>query len=280
MRTKNAMQLKALINNRAKAAGISPQLMIQDYLYERLLDRLSQSRWHNNVIIKGGVLIGSLLGVDSRATKDLDTTITGFTLTHETASEVFRDICEIDADDDFDFEFLRTENIRETDDYPGIRVFLVAHYDPMAVPLSIDMTTGDAITPEAMEYEYPLAFDEGSIRIMAYPVETVLAEKLETVLSRGIANTRPRDYYDIYMLWTVRRDMVDLSTLADAIRATCKKRRSLHVFDAAHKTMGAVREDNVMLGRWRKFARSYTYAQNMTLAEGCDAVMEIITGLD
>lgn len=280
MRTRNAMQLKALINNRAKAAGISPQLMLQDYLYERLLDRLSRSRWRNNVIVKGGVLIGSLLGVESRATKDLDTTVTGFTLTHETASKVFRGICKIDADDDFDFEFLRTEDIRETDDYPGIRVFLVAHYDPMAVPLSIDMTTGDAITPEAMEYEYPLAFDEGSIRIMAYPVETVLAEKLETVLSRGIANTRPRDYYDIYMLWTMRRDMVDLPTLADAVRATCEKRGSLHVFDAAHKAMDAVREDDVMLGRWRKFARSYTYARNMTLKEGCDAVVEIIARLD
>lgn len=280
MRTRNAMQLKALINNRAKAAGISPQLMLQDYLYERLLDRLSRSRWRNNVIVKGGVLIGSLLGVESRATKDLDTTVTGFTLTHETASEVFCGICKIEADDDFDFEFLRTEDIREADDYPGIRVFLVAHYDPMAVPLSIDMTTGDAITPEAMEYEYPFAFDEGSIRIMAYPVETVLAEKLETVLSRGIANTRPRDYYDIYMLWTVRRDMVDLSTLADAVRATCEKRGSLHVFYAAHKAMDAVREDDVMLGRWRKFERSYTYAQNMTLKEGCDAVVEIITRLD
>ena len=193
---------------------------------------------------------------------------------------MFGGICGIDLDDDFAFELLRTEDIRETDDYPGIRVFLTAHYGPMAVPLSIDVTTGDAITPAAVEYEYPLAFDEGSIRIMAYPVETVLAEKLETVLSRGIANTRPRDYYDIRMLWTVRRSMIELDTLAEAVRSTCEKRGSIRAFDNAHATMSSVKGDTTMADRWKKFAASYKYAQHMSLENGCDTVVEIVKCLN
>ncbi|MGN0072165.1 MAG: nucleotidyl transferase AbiEii/AbiGii toxin family protein [Atopobiaceae bacterium] len=182
------MQLKALINNRAKAARVSPQLMLQNYMLERLVDRLAHSRWQSSVIIKGGMLIGSLIGVDKRTTKDLDTTVMGFGLNHESAQLVFSEVCSIDLDDDIKFELLRTEDIRETDDYPGIRAFLKARYDPLDVPLSIDVTTGDAITPGAVLYEYPFVFDEGHAAVMAYPLETVLAEKAETVLARNIKN--------------------------------------------------------------------------------------------
>lgn len=142
MKTRNAMQLKALINNKAKAADVSPQLMLQNYMLERLIDRISRSSWSDCIIVKGGMLIGSLIGVDRRTTKDLDTTVRGFALTHEKAIEVFGEICEINLDDDLSFELLRTENIREIDEYPGIRVFLRACYNPLAVPLTIDVTTG------------------------------------------------------------------------------------------------------------------------------------------
>ena len=200
MRTKNAMQLKARINNMAKEAGIPAQAMMQNYLLERLLERLAESPWRDNVVIKGGVLISSLVGVGSRTTMDLDTTVRGFDLTHESAERAFREIAAVQADDDWEFEFDRTEDIRETDDYPGIRVHLKANYAPMSAPLTVDVTTGDRITPEAVEYSYPLLFGEGEITLMAYPVETVLAEKLETVVTRGVANTRPRDFYDIHVL--------------------------------------------------------------------------------
>lgn len=158
------MQLKALISNKAKAAGVSPQLMLQNYMLERLIDRISRSSWRDCIIVKGGMLIGSLIGVDRRTTKDLDTTVRGFTLTHSKAAEVFGEICAIDAEDDLSFELLRTDDIRETDEYPGIRVFLRACYDPLAVPLTVDVTTGDKITPGAIAYEYPFVFDEGVAR--------------------------------------------------------------------------------------------------------------------
>ena len=161
MRTKNAMQLKARINARAKNVGISAQSMMQNYIFERFLERLSKSKWRSNVVIKGGMLISSLVGVASRTTMDLDTTITGFTLTHESAEKVFREVAAVSVDDDWSFEFDRTEDIREADDYPGIRIHLKAIYPPMSVPLMIDVTTGDSIIPGPIAYNYPLLFDEG-----------------------------------------------------------------------------------------------------------------------
>ena len=224
MRTKNAMQLKARINTRAKEAGIPAQSLMQSYLFERLLERLSKSKWRDNVVIKGGMLISSLVGVASRTTMDLDTTITGFTLNHESAEKIFREVAAVSADDDWGFEFDRTEDIREIDDYPGIRVYLRAMYPPMAVPLKIDVTTGDSITPGPIAYDYPLLFDRGSVSLMSYPLETVLAEKLETVVSRGVTNTRPRDFYDIHLLWRSKGDSCDVLTLKEALERTCAKR--------------------------------------------------------
>lgn len=215
MRTKNAMQLKAIISNRAKEGGVPPQLVMQSYLLERLLERISLSPWRDSVVVKGGVLISSLMGVDRRSTKDLDATVRDFPLTHENAERAFREIAAVEADDDFSFEFVRTEDIRETDDYPGIRVHLLASYEKMRSPVTVDVTTGDKITPDAVEYSYPLMFDNRSLSLMAYPLPTTLAEKLETVVSRGIANTRPRDYYDLRMLWLTRRAEVEPDVLRE-----------------------------------------------------------------
>lgn len=147
MKTANSMQLKARINNSAKKAGIPPQAMLQSYLLERLLERLSQSRWRDKVVVKGGMLISSLVGVASRTTMDLDTTVRGFTLTHESAAGVFREIASVGVDDEWDFEFDRTEDIRENDDYPEIRVHLKANYAPISAPVTIDVTTGGCDYP-------------------------------------------------------------------------------------------------------------------------------------
>lgn len=276
MKTANAMQLKARIKARAKELGVSPQLMMQDYLLERLLERLSLSAWRESVILKGGMLIGSLVGVESRVTKDLDTTISGFTLTHESAEIAFREICSVEVDDDISFEFLRTEDIRETDDYPGIRVFLKANYAPMSVPLSVDVTTGDAITPDAVEYGYPLMFDERVIRVMAYPVETVMAEKLETVISRGVANTRPRDYYDVYKLWMTRGETIDTAVLIRALGATCEKRGSAEAMRRYGEVMDEVLADGQMAARWNAYTKNYSYARDVSLEQCCRTVRHIM----
>lgn len=275
MKTVNAMQLKARIKARAKEAGVSPQLMMQDYLLERLLERISLSDYSDNVVIKGGMLISSLIGISSRVTKDLDTTVRGMELTHENAEKAFSDICGIQVDDDISFSFVRTEDIRDEDDYPGIRVFLKAACEPMNVSLSVDVTTGDAITPGAVRYMYPLVFEERSIALMAYPIETVMAEKLETVISRNIASTRPRDYYDIHMLWKTKRSQIDLATLKSAIEATAAKRKTLELMGEYRAAMARVASDDVMLERWARFAKDYVYASGLSLPQACDDVCEI-----
>lgn len=282
MRTKNTTQLKARVNSMAKEAGIPAQALMQSYLLERLLERLSRSKWRNNVIIKGGVLISSLVGVRSRTTMDLDTTVRGFALTHESAERAFRDIMAVQADDDWKFEFDRTEDIRETDEYAGIRVYLKGIYAPMVVPLTVDVTTGDRITPDAVEYSYPLLFDEGDISLMAYPIETVLAEKLETVVSRGVANTRPRDFYDIHVLLRVKRSDIDMETLRNALASTCEKRNSQAAIERWAEVLDDVAGDAVMQAQWVRYVRKNPFAKGISLQECCKtakAVLEELTNI-
>ncbi|WP_248921625.1 nucleotidyl transferase AbiEii/AbiGii toxin family protein [Olsenella intestinalis] len=279
MRTRNAMQLKAYIRNRARAEGVPPQLLMQHYLIERLLERISLSRWRDDVVVKGGMLISSLVGVDRRSTKDLDTTVRGFPLTHENAERAFREIAAVEADDDFSFEFVRTEDIRETDDYQGIRVHLLANYEKMSSPVTVDVTTGDRITPEAIEFRYPLLFDDRTITIMSYPLATTLAEKLETVISRSVANTRPRDYYDLRMLWLTRGDEVDLGVLREALTATAEKRGSLAAMGNYRTVMVQVATDAGMLGHWAAYVRGHPYVGDMTLEETCDTIVEIMEAI-
>lgn len=279
MRTNNAMQLKALIRNRAKAEEVSPQLVMQNYLLERFLERISLSSWRDRIVIKGGMLISSLIGVDKRSTKDLDTTIQGFTLTHESAEKAFREIAAVEVDDDFEFKFIRTEDIREGDEYPGIRVHLTADYEMMSSPVTVDVTTGDKITPRAIEYSYHLLFDDRSILLMAYPLATVLAEKLETVISRSVANTRPRDYYDIYTLWKTRKDTVDSDSLREALVATADKRGTHSTMNSYRKVMKQVAEDPAMLSHWSAYTRRYPYVGNLSLQRACDVVVEIMESM-
>ena len=276
------MQLKVRVNSMAKEAGIPAQALMQSYLLERMLERLSRSKWRNNVIIKGGVLISSLVGVRSRTTMDLDTTVRGFALTHESAERAFRDIATVQADDDWKFEFDRTEDIRETDEYAGIRVHLKGIYASMVVPLTVDVTTGDRITPDAVEYSYPLLFDEGDISLMAYPIETVLVEKLETVVSRGVANTRPRDFYDIHVLLGVKRSDIDMGMLRNALASTCEKRNSQAAIERWAEVLDDVAGDAVMQAQWVKYVRKNPFAKRISLQECCEtakAVLEELTNI-
>ena len=187
MITKNPMQLKAFIKKKADEKNISAQLVMQNYMLERLLERISISPYKQNFILKGGFLISAIVGLDTRATMDLDTTIKGFTLTHKSIRAIFENICAVAIEDDVKFELMDISDIREGDDYPGIRVSLKANYPPISVPLTVDVTTGDAITPREIEYTFSLLFEERTIRFFAYNLETVLAEKIETVLTRSIA---------------------------------------------------------------------------------------------
>lgn len=276
MITNNAMQLKAIVKNKAVEKKISAQLVMQNYLMERLLERISLSCFQPNFILKGGFLISAIVGLDTRTTMDLDTTIKGLTLTHESIQIIFSEILKVDINDNIIFELVNITDIRETDDYPGIRVGLKANYPPMSVPLFVDVTTGDKITPREIEYNLPLLFDNRSIHIMGYNLETILAEKLETVLSRGIANTRPRDFYDIYILYTMPRSEINLNILKQALEKTATKRGSVEFLPHYQNIITNVLASPQMQHFWKKYQKDFDYAKAITFEAACNAVTSIM----
>lgn len=277
---KNAMQLKAILKNMAKQKNISAQLVLQNYMLERLLERVSVSKYHDNFILKGGFLIAAMVGLDTRATMDMDATLKGFSVNEETVQKMFEEICAIELNDDVTFTFRQISEIREGDEYTGYRVALTADYPPMAVPLKLDITTGDKITPKEIEYSFKLLLEDRSISILAYNLETILAEKLETVISRSDQNTRPRDYYDIYVLMKLQSHNVDLSSLKDALAATCNKRGSAEVIKGYIQIMELVKNSTVMQEQWKRYQQEFDYASDITFEDTCDTVISVMNSLN
>lgn len=270
---KNAMQLKAIIKNMAQEKRISAQLVLQNYMLERLLERVSVSKYRNNFILKGGFLIAAMVGLDTRATMDMDATIKGYPVDEGTIRAMFEDICTIHIPDDVSFSFRSISEIREGDEYTGYRVALTADFPPMAVPLKLDITTGDKITPKEIEYSFKLLLEDRSISILAYNLETILAEKLETVISRGDQNTRPRDYYDVYVLLKLQAHNINMDHLKDALAATCAKRGSIEVIKSFAGIMEQVKTSPVMLEQWKKYQDDFSYAAGIPFEDTCDAVL-------
>lgn len=273
---KNAMQLKAIIKNLAKEKHISAQLVMQNFMLERLLERISVSEYQQNFILKGGFLIAAMVGLDTRATMDMDATVKGLPVNEQTIREMFEEICKIELDDDVTFSFRSIGEIRERDEYTGYRVSLSANYPPMAVPLKLDITTGDKITPKEIEYQFKLLLEDRSISVLAYNLETIMAEKLETVISRGDQNTRPRDYYDIYILAKLQYANIEYNSLKAALNATAQKRGSSEVLKSYHKIMEVVRNSEIMQKQWKNYQKDFEYAMDIIFEDVCDAVVQIM----
>lgn len=276
---KNAMQLKAIIKNIAKEKCISAQLVMQNFMLERLLERIAVSKYQQNFILKGGFLIAAMVGLDTRATMDMDATIKGLPINEQTVREMFEEICKIELDDDVTFSFRSIEEIREGDEYAGYRVSLSANYPPMAVPLKLDITTGDKITPKEIEYQFKLLLEDRSILVLAYNLETILAEKLETVISRGDLNTRPRDYYDIYILAKLQHSNIEFNLLKAAFNATVDKRGSKAVVKNYRKIMDTVRNSEIMQKQWDNYRKDFEYATDIAFADACGAVVKLTNNL-
>lgn len=277
---KNAMQLKAILKNMAKQKNISAQLVLQNYMLERLLERVSVSKYRNNFILKGGFLIAAMVGLDTRATMDMDATLKGYPVNEETVRKMFEEICAIELNDDVAFAFRQIGEIREGDEYTGYRVALTANYPPLAVPLKLDITTGDKITPREIEYSFKLLLEDRSISILAYNLETILAEKLETVISRSDQNTRPRDYYDIYVLTKLQAHNIDLPSLKEALAVTCSKRGSAETVKGYIAIMERVKSSAVMQEQWSKYQQEFDYASDIPFDDTCDTVIRIMKSLE
>ena len=276
---KNAMQLKAIIKNIAKNKNISVALVLQNYILERFLERVSLSRYHDNYIIKGGFLIASMVGLDSRATMDMDATIKGYPVNEEAIRKMVEDIIAVPVEDAIHFCLKSVREIREGDEYTGYRVALTADYEKMAVPLKLDITTGDKITPREIEYSYKLMMEDRSIRVLAYNLSTILAEKLETVVSRGDQNTRPRDYYDIYILSKLQAENIDVDSLKAALSATTAKRGSSELMMQYAEIMRTVKSSDVMKRQWDNYRKDFDYAAGIEFEETCDVVIAMMDEL-
>jgi len=276
---KNAMQLKATIKSISKNRNISAQIVMQNYMLERLLERISVSPYQSNFILKGGFLIAAIVGSDIRATMDMDATIRGVTVNQDTVRNMFEEICRISLNDDISFSVRRIERIRESDEYPGLRVTLDAKYPPMLVPLKVDITTGDQITPREVVFEVRLLLEPRSIKILAYNLETVMAEKLETVISRGDQNTRSRDYYDIYILRKLQWQNITPASLRLALVATATRRDSLSIMERYSEILQTVTDSEVMAKRWLDYQSDFDYARDILFSDICAAIKEILDSL-
>lgn len=273
---KNVMQLKAIIKNLAKEKHISAQLVMQNFMLERLLERISLSKYQQNFILKGGFLIAAMVGLDTRATMDMDATIKGLSVNEQTVREMFEEICKIESEDDVTFSFRSIGEIREGDEYTGYRVSVSANYPPMAVPLKLDITTGDKITPKEIEYRFKLLLEDRSISMLAYNLETIMAEKLETVISRGDQNTRPRDYYDIYVLAKLQYTNIELDALRAALNATTDKRGSSAVVKEYHSIIDTVEKSEAMRKQWKNYQKNFEYAKDIAFEEACNVVVKLM----
>lgn len=276
---KKAMSFKAKIKQIAKDKSITTQQVQQNYLIEVFLEKLSKSKYKDNFILKGGYLIGGIVGLDQRATMDLDTTIKGFELTSEKLMAIAKEIIQIQSDESFELTVDSVNEIRETDDYPGFRLKLYADFDQIHELVSIDVTTGDAITLREIEFSVSRLFSDEKLELLSYPIETILAEKLETIFSRGVASTRPRDYYDVYTLSKSKWDNINFDTLKTALQNTMKKRESTFLLSDYSAIIQLLENSEVQLALWDKYQRQYSYAKDVTFDEVITSVTTIMEHL-
>ena len=260
-----ARQLKDLIRNLSKKKSADAQILMRNYMMERFLERISLSEYKNQFILKGGMLVAAMVGLDARATMDLDATIKGTNVSVEDVEMIISQIISIPLDDGVSFQIKRISEIMEEADYPGVRVSMETKFDGVITPLKIDISTGDIITPREIKYNFNLMLENRTIEVWAYNLETVLAEKLETVISRNVTNTRMRDFYDIYILQKLYGEQLSKDVLWDALVATAKKRETLEQIETEDidEVFDEIQSSSVMENLWKAYQRNYSYSADI-----------------
>ena len=269
-------QIKGRIKSVAKQNNADARTLMRIYMMERFLERLAQSEYRDNFIIKGGILVTAMIGVAHRSTMDIDTSMKNLNLSAEDALRVVNQVKDIDLDDGVSFDVKDVSNIMDEMEYPGIRVTMNANVGRLITPLKIDISTGDVITPRAIEFNYDLLQEDRSISLWSYNLETILAEKLQTVLARGILNTRMRDFYDIRMLLDTYEDKVNKAVLKDAFAATCKKRGTDHLQEQAEEIIKIIEADEQLQVLWRAYQKKYSYAAEIDYASVISGVRKLM----
>lgn len=271
-----AMRLKDRIKNLAAINHVPAQAILQNFMLERLLERISISRYQDMFVLKGGMLIAAMVGINSRATMDMDATLRGYPLSAETIRDVFIEICSIQLGDDVELILDRVTPIRDQDEYGGYRVSILAKYEAINTPLKIDVTTGDVITPNAIRYTLHSNFENKLIEIWAYNGETILAEKVETILRRSVLNTRPRDFYDVYILMKIQSPPINRKVFNTALHATSENRKSLSDLQDKEVILRTIQSDVSMIQRWERYCRDNYYAKGIAFDEVIEVLIDIV----
>ena len=270
---KTATQLKAKIRNLSAGDSRKAQTLIRNYIMERFLERVALSRYRNNFILKGGMLVAAVVGLETRATMDIDTTVKSLKLDMENATEIIKEIIATEVADGVNFRITRVTDIMEEHDYPGIRFMLEASLDNLRQAIKIDISTGDIITPSAVEFSYHLMFEDRSISLLTYNLETLLAEKMETIMSRGLANTRMRDFYDIHVISCQR--FFDQEVLKNAFYATSEKRETVGQISDFIDILSSIESDEVMKSQWENFKNDSFFVGELSWPEVMESVKDL-----
>ena len=272
-------QVKGRIKSVARKNDADARTLMRIYMLERFLERLAISNYRDNFIIKGGMLVTAMVGVAHRSTMDIDTTIKNLNLSADDIFQVVNEIKEIDIGDSVLFEVKEVSNIMDEMEYPGIRITMNAVMGKLVTPLKIDVSTGDVITPRAVEYDYSLLLEDRSISLWSYNLETVLAEKLQTVLARGVFNTRMRDFYDVWMLLSVYENTIETVTLRAAFDATCKKRRTEQLMKQSEDILSKLEQDEQLRHLWKAYQSKFSYAENATYEDIIGSARKLMSSI-
>lgn len=276
MIVKNGAQLKSWIKSKSEKLKINENIILQNYMLERLLERISVSKYKYNFLLKGGMLITAIVGINLRNTLDIDTTIKGFDLEKENLENILNEIININLNDGVLFEIQNLKEIRGSDEYGGYRVSIISKFDKLNVPMKLDITTGDVITPKEVKYNFNLMFEERIIEILAYNLETVIADKFETIISRNIETTRIRDFYDIYIIWKTQKQNFKKDILKEAILNKFEYRNTINLLDDVNYILDAIKESENLKEYWKNYQYKFIYAENITFEEIMKILDEIV----
>ncbi|EFV34800.1 MULTISPECIES: nucleotidyl transferase AbiEii/AbiGii toxin family protein [Bacilli] len=277
---KTSEQIKGAIRNISKKTGVNPNSLLQMCLFEGILEKLSKSKYSENFILKGGLLISSLIGVDMRSTMDMDTTLRGIPLNEVSITKILNEILAIEIDADIEYKLIKLSPIRQEDVYEDFCASISCIFGKINATLNIDITTGDVITPREMNYSYSKILEEGTIPIMTYTIETILAEKFETISSRNITTTRARDFYDLYMIYSIYKDKIDKGILRKAIERTSKYRGSFETALQYKEIVELFRESETPKKLWKKYTQNNPYAKDVDFLDTISVYEEIGTVLN
>ncbi len=277
---KTSEQIKGAIRNISKKTGVNPNSLLQMCLFEGILEKLSKSKYSENFILKGGLLISSLIGVDMRSTMDMDITLRGIPLNEISIRKILNEILAIEIDADIEYKLIKLSPIRQEDMYEDFCASISCIFGKINASLNIDITTGDVITPREMNYSYSKILEEGRIPIMTYTIETILAEKFETISSRNISTTRARDFYDLYMIYSIFKDKINKDVLKKAIERTSKYRGSFETALQYKEIVELFRESETSKELWKKYTQNNPYAKNVDFLDTISVYEEIGTVLN